>query len=641
MGVRIIEPAPSAGRVRIIEPATAPKSKPKRTGYDEVTGGLANLYRSVPLMDEAQGAFNAVGDVLTGKSKVNLLAYAGAPIVGRLAGPQAGIDLFKASGAPEAFKKGMEKNRAYEDDFAERRPMVAAGIRGGGNAASVFIPAAKVMQSGNLLGNVARGAITASGNAAAYAATDRGTAQERLGAASEASYNPVVLGLGAAGGALATPRAGKQKPAAPSLDDLKAQKNAAYGAVEASGVRYATNEVDDLVARIEKDVAGKNISPSRHPKAYSMLEDVKALRGKELSLTEMDQLRQVIRRDVANSSDPAEQFFGKRMIAELDSFVDVPATKAVAARAEGVLTTSRIADDYDQHHFEYTAPNGERVTGFVTPPKARGGPLEIDINGAGSESGGTQGAGRIGVGAVRDLAAQLQAAYPEASSITGLRTTGARPAPALATAKVRPVENSRAHGGDILRHARDLNTRVRKVESVNDAVESAQRRAGSTGSGGNVDNAIRQNLRRVLEDTGNLSPAERAALEDIVMGSKGQNVLRQLGKLSPQGNGLMTALSIGGAAANPLLAIPTMVGAVSKTAADGITRGKVQNLVQLMAQGGRPALDAEQELAKLAASDPAVAAIYRQVAERLSRVAGAAGSVPAQSAPRNALRASN
>jgi hypothetical protein len=138
-----------------------------------------------------------------------------------------------------------------------------------------------------------------------------------------------------------------------------------------------------------------------------------------------------------------------------------------------------------------------------------------------------------------------------------------------------------------IKQARDLNTRFRKVEGIEDAVESARLRAGSTGSGGNVDNATRQNLRRVLED-GTWTPDEAKALEEIVVGGKAQNFLRLVGKLSPQGNGLMTALNIGGAAANPLLAIPGMTGVIAKMSADAMTAKKVQQLLELIAGGPKP-----------------------------------------------------
>lgn len=267
-------------------------------------------------------------------------------------------------------------------------------------------------------------------------------------------------------------------PKAMSVDQLRAAKTAAYQAADQAGVRYAPEAVDGLISNIAADLQKARLNPARHPKAASMLADIQKAAGGSPTLTELDQLRQVIRRDVASAPDKAEQFMGKRMIAQIDRFVDGATPNDVAA-------------------------------------------------------GDAQNA------------------------------------------------------SDLINNARDLNTRLRKVESVTGAVRSAELRAGSTGSGGNADNAMRQNLRRVLEKTPNLSHEEGAALESIVMGGKGQNLLRLVGKLSPSGNGLMAAANLGAAAvAGPLGAIPGAAGLMSKIAADRMTRMKVEGLVQLMARGG-------------------------------------------------------
>ncbi len=277
---------------------------------------------------------------------------------------------------------------------------------------------------------------------------------------------------------IATAPKAAPKPAIKAAD-LRPAKDAAYRAVENAGVKYTPSAVDDLVRGMADEMAAANLSASRHPKAASMLRDIKAMKGKSPTLTELDQLRQVIRRDVASSNDPAEAFFGRKMIKNLDEFI------------------------------------------------------------------GAAGEGQVMAG-------------------------------------------DAAKGSQAVKTARDLNTRLRKVESVEEAVESARLRAGSTGSGGNVDNATRQNLRRVLDD-GTWTPDEAAALEEIVLGGKGQNFLRLIGKLSPGGNGLMTALNIGGAAANPLLAVPGVTGIVAKMQADAMTARKVQRLIELIAAGGEKA----------------------------------------------------
>lgn len=273
----------------------------------------------------------------------------------------------------------------------------------------------------------------------------------------------------------AAPRPRPQPPLKPS--QLKPAKDAAYAAAEASGARYKGSTFNGFITALETDLKAERISRMRHPKAFDMLQEIKTLKGREPTLSELDDLRQVVRRDVANSPDQADARLGKMMIRAIDDFLTVAGPKQV------------VAGD-----------------------------------------------------------------------------------PRAAAANIRT--------------ARDLNTRLRKVGAVEEALGKAQRRAARTGSGGNVDNTTRQNVDRLIDEIGNWTPDERSALEAIVKGGHGQNFLRQIGKLSPQGNGLMTALNIGGAAVNPWLAVPGVSGLLAKMGADAMTAKKVKELLDLVAAGG-------------------------------------------------------
>ena len=141
-----------------------------------------------------------------------------------------------------------------------------------------------------------------------------------------------------------------------------------------------------------------------------------------------------------------------------------------------------------------------------------------------------------------------------------------------------------------LTQGRDYWSRFRKLEKVQELIARAERRAGSTGSGGNVENATRQELRKILDNKKlmrGFTPDEIQAITDAVMGTPAQNALRLVGKLSPQGNGLMAALGLGGAAAMPQVAIPAMVlGAGAKKASEAMTRSNANTVEQLIAAGG-------------------------------------------------------
>jgi len=142
----------------------------------------------------------------------------------------------------------------------------------------------------------------------------------------------------------------------------------------------------------------------------------------------------------------------------------------------------------------------------------------------------------------------------------------------------RPGEvlaGDQAAGSAAIREGRQLWGAVRKSEMLDDALGKADLRAASTGSGGNLDNATRQNVRRLLDNPrtrAGFTPDEVAALESVVRGTPTQNSLRLLGKLSPSGNGLMAAMNAGAAGATGGLSLPvTGAAAAAKFAADRMT----------------------------------------------------------------------
>jgi hypothetical protein len=284
------------------------------------------------------------------------------------------------------------------------------------------------------------------------------------------------LGAPALGAARSIARA-----ATPEIDDLYAAKDAAYKTVDQLGARYAPDAVDNLSVDMLRRASEANISPERHPKAYSMLVDWEKRGGQGMSLTELDQMRQVIRRDLIAGGDAAEGHFGNLFIKAIDDFIDT----ATPAKISGV--TGQTAD-------------------FA------------------------------------------------------------------------------------IRTARKANTVLRKSERLQDALEAARLRAAASGSGGNVDNAIRQELVRIVKDPKTFSADEIAQMERIIMGGgRTQDMLRKLGKLSPSGNGLMAALGVGATMANPANAIIPAVGLAAKTISDRATQAGVQNLTKVVRGGANSA----------------------------------------------------
>lgn len=137
---------------------------------------------------------------------------------------------------------------------------------------------------------------------------------------------------------------------------------------------------------------------------------------------------------------------------------------------------------------------------------------------------------------------------------------------------------------EALREGRDATRRYKAAEAVQEAVGKAERRAASTGSGGNEVNAVRQNLRAMLD-----SPAKRRSftadelrqMEDIVRGTGSENMLRRLSRMAPSSGGLAGMLGMGGVVASPYVAAPAIaVTEVAKAAAERGSRKNVDALVR-------------------------------------------------------------
>jgi hypothetical protein len=145
-------------------------------------------------------------------------------------------------------------------------------------------------------------------------------------------------------------------------------------------------------------------------------------------------------------------------------------------------------------------------------------------------------------------------------------------------------------GVQALKEARSLWSSYRKADMVDEALTIAQQRAASTGSGGNVDNSIRQEFRKILQNkkkSAGFTDAEKAALARIVTGTKGQNTLRLLGKLSPAGDGLRLMLNTGAAVGSGGATVPiSVLGAGAKALADRATPQNVDRLSKIIRARG-------------------------------------------------------
>lgn len=140
---------------------------------------------------------------------------------------------------------------------------------------------------------------------------------------------------------------------------------------------------------------------------------------------------------------------------------------------------------------------------------------------------------------------------------------------------------------DALRTGRDAHRRASSAQAIADAESKAARRAASTGTGGNEINAMRQNLRSVLDNprkARSFTAPELAMIGDVVSGTGGQNAMRGLSRFAPSSGGLSSMLGIGGAMASPAIALPIMAATEgAKALGERSTRKSITDLLQALA----------------------------------------------------------
>lgn len=245
--------------------------------------------------------------------------------------------------ASDAYNTNLDRERGAFKQAQERSP-VASTV---GNIAGGVMTAGGLSKGGVTLLNGAKPTIASMGGrgaaeGAAYGAVQGfGSGEGGVKSRGAESLKGAAIG-GVAGGALGAGGAIHAKKAAnktvATIEKLRADKNAAYAAVDQSGHRYSPKEFDSLISTMNRRLQKEHASPLRHPKAASMMDDIAKLSGQSPSLTELDQLRQVVSRDIAGAVDPAERRLGTIMIKEIDNFIATRPGNDLINTARGLNT---------------------------------------------------------------------------------------------------------------------------------------------------------------------------------------------------------------------------------------------------------------------------------------------------------------
>lgn len=385
---------------------------------DEIVGGLA-------------GAARAAGNVLQGQP-ANL------------------------GGEVERF---TEQERGRIEQFREESPVTSAVSEIGGAVASGL--AAPAVRGAQALSPTARAAATGAASGAAFGAgTAEGGLEERARGAVELAIPSALFGAAgqqavdlAGRGAQRVARAFNRSAQRPSVETLRSAKNAAYDAVDESGVVFDQSQLQNLAGRARQiaDDFDYIDDPAVFPETYASLRILeRRANAGETSIGRLDKLRQTLWKRYQKSGGAEPAVLG--MIDEIDTLVqEAPAT------------------------------------------------------------------------------------------------------------------------GPLMDAARAANSRFKKAQMLDDAVKKAELQTASTGSGGNILNKYRQAITSILTNPNRakwFNDAEKQQMQAFIDGSFSENALRQIGKLSPTGNGLMAALNLGAAAVDPTMLGFSAAGAAAKTLSD-------------------------------------------------------------------------
>jgi hypothetical protein len=157
--------------------------------------------------------------------------------------------------------------------------------------------------------------------------------------------------------------------------------------------------------------------------------------------------------------------------------------------------------------------------------------------------------------------------------------------------------------GALAKDARGNYAAVKRSEAVAEAGQKAARQAEKAGSGGNIDNATRQQIDRILNNPKRLrgfSKDEIQQMRDIVKGTRVGNNARLLGKLAPTGvvsGALSVGAGFGAGGGIGAIAFPA-IGLVAKRLGDSITKAQLAKLDELVRSNSPLARAAESSSLK-------------------------------------------
>lgn len=148
-----------------------------------------------------------------------------------------------------------------------------------------------------------------------------------------------------------------------------------------------------------------------------------------------------------------------------------------------------------------------------------------------------------------------------------------------------------------LKEARNLYSRARKADTLDELVERAETRAGANFTQAGMEHALRQEFKTLALNSRRMrlfTAEERAAIKKVAAGGPLENTLRNLGKFDPTSGGMASLVSLGtggiaaASGAGAAGALVPIVGFAAKRAATRMTMKNVARANELVRRGPPP-----------------------------------------------------
>tara|TARA_R100001463_G_scaffold33471_3_gene74207 strand:- start:470 stop:2086 length:1617 start_codon:yes stop_codon:yes gene_type:complete len=160
---------------------------------------------------------------------------------------------------------------------------------------------------------------------------------------------------------------------------------------------------------------------------------------------------------------------------------------------------------------------------------------------------------------------------------------------------IEDLINKKTQGNEytepLLNAARLAAKRYKKHEILETKMEMAMLETSATGSGGNILNKYKQAINKILrnkKDSSYFDKGELDAMKAIVMGDVPSDILRNVGKLSPNGNGLMLHIGAAAAFVDPSYLAISAAGLLSKATSDRLIKRQIIDLEKFLVTGQKP-----------------------------------------------------